>query len=207
MAETKDAHTLSSGTPQEEAYANYANYMKNLANQARLEMVNSGKIAYSASAKATYQEEVKSLDAKLNVALKNAPRERQAMTIANSEVNAKKKDNPDMTKAEIKKASQQALTKARNSVGAKRTSIDITDKEWEAIQAGAISEHKLMQILNNTDSDSIRKRATPRTTTALSNAEQNRIKALYASGYTTDEIANAIGKSSSTVSKYLRGKE
>jgi hypothetical protein len=207
MAETKDARTLSSGTPQEEAYANYANYMKNLANQARLEMVNSGKIAYSASAKATYQEEVKSLDAKLNVALKNAPRERQAMTIANSEVNAKKKDNPDMTKAEIKKASQQALTKARNSVGAKRTSIEITDREWEAIQAGAISEHKLLQILNNTDSDSIRKRATPRSTTALSTSEQNRIKALYASGYTTDEIASAIGKSSSTVSKYLRGKE
>lgn len=44
MAETRDARTLSSGTPQEEAYADYANTMKSLANQARREMVNTGKI-------------------------------------------------------------------------------------------------------------------------------------------------------------------
>lgn len=206
MAETKDARTLSSGTPQEEAYADYANAMKSLANQARKEMVNSGKIAYSASAKATYQTEVDSLMGKLNVALMNAPRERQAQTIANAEVAAKKKDNPDMTTSEIKKASQQALSKARNSVGAKRTSIEITDREWEAIQAGAISENKLMQILNNTDIDSLRQRATPRATTSLSSAKQNRIAALNASGYTTSEIAEALGVSSSTVSKYLNGK-
>lgn len=61
MAEVKDARELSSGTPQEEAYAKYANSMKSLANQARREMVNTGKIAYSASAKATYQSEVDSL--------------------------------------------------------------------------------------------------------------------------------------------------
>ena len=74
MAETKDAYLLSSGTPQEEAYADYANKMKSLANQARKEMVSTGKIAYSASAKATYQEEVDSLSAKLHVALMNTPR-------------------------------------------------------------------------------------------------------------------------------------
>ena len=207
MAETRDARTLSSGTPQEEAYADYANRMKSLANQARREMVNTGKIAYSASAKRAYQEEVDSLMAKLNVALKNAPRERQAQTIANSVVAAKKKDNPDMTKAEVKKASQQALTAARASVGAKRTPVDITDREWEAIQAGAISENKLMQILNNTNIDALRQRATPRSTTTLSNAKIDRISALRASGYSTAEIASALGVSSSTVSKYLNGKE
>lgn len=208
MAETKDARTLSSGTPQEEAYADYANSMKSLANQARKEMVNAGKIAYSASAKATYLTEVKSLDSKLNQALLNAPRERQAQTIANATVSAKKQANPDMTKAEIKKASQQALSAARASVGAKRTSIDITDKEWEAIQAGAISENRLLQILNNTNTDSLRQRATPRATTTLSAAKQNRIKALYASGYTREQIADALGVSKSTVSNYLKsGKE
>lgn len=208
MAETKDARTLSSGTPQEEAYADYANSMKSLANQARKEMVNTGKIAYSASAKATYLTEVKSLDSKLNQALLNAPRERQAQTIANATVSAKKQANPDMTKAEIKKASQQALSAARASVGAKRTSIDITDKEWEAIQAGAISENRLLQILNNTNTDSLRQRATPRATTTLTTAKQNRIKALYASGYTREQIADALGVSKSTVSNYLKsGKE
>lgn len=203
MAETRDARTLSSGTPQEEAYADYANSMKALANQARKVMVNTGKIEYSSSAKATYSDEVNSLMYKLNDALKNAPRERKAQAIANSVVEAKKKANPDMSKAEIKKASQQALTSARASVGAKRTPVKITDKEWEAIQAGAISENKLLQILNNTDIDEVRKRATPRTTNTLSQAKINRIATLRASGYSTSEIAEALGVSSSTVSKYL----
>lgn len=203
MAETRDARTLSSGTPQEEAYADYANSMKALANQARKVMVNTGKIEYSSSAKATYSDEVNSLMYKLNDALKNAPRERKAQAIANSVVEAKKKANPDMSKAEIKKASQQALTSARASVGAKRTPVQITDKEWEAIQAGAISENKLLQILNNTDIDEVRKRATPRTTNTLSQAKINRIATLRASGYSTSEIAEALGVSSSTVSKYL----
>ena len=209
MAETNDARTLISkaNTPVEREYADYANSMKALANSARREMINTGKIAYSASAKSTYQTEVDSLMGKLNLALKNAPRERQAQAMANATVAAKKKDNPEMTKAEKKKASQQALSSARLSVGAKRTNIEITDKEWEAIQAGAISENKLLQILNNTNTDTIRQRATPRATTTLSTAKQSRIKALKSSGYNTAEIANALGISSSTVSKYLRGKE
>ena len=203
MAETKDARTLSSGTPQEEAYADYANNMKSLANRARREMMNTGKIAYSASAKRTYQAEVDSLEAKLNVALKNAPRERQAQILANAAVKAKKQENPDMTKGEIKKANQQALTAARNSVGAKREPILITDREWEAIQAGAISENRLTQIINNVDTDKLRQRATPRATTTLSSAKVNKISSMNASGYTTAEIAEALGVSASTVSKYL----
>ena len=203
MAETKDARTLSSGTPQEEAYADYANNMKSLANRARREMMNTGKIAYSASAKRTYQAEVDSLEAKLNVALKNAPRERQAQILANAAVKAKKQENPDMTKGEIKKANQQALTAARNSVGAKREPILITDRDWEAIQAGAISENRLTQIINNVDTDKLRQRATPRATTTLSSAKVNKIASMNASGYTTAEIAEALGVSASTVSKYL----
>lgn len=207
MAETKNARSLSSGTPQEEAYADYANKMKALANQARKEMVSTGKIAYSASAKATYQEEVDTLSAKLNVALMNAPRERQAQVIANAAVNAKKQENPDMTNSEIKKAKQQALTTARNSVGARREPIKLTDREWEAIQAGAISENKLTQIIDNIDIDNLRQRATPRATSSLSTAKVNKIASMNASGYSTSEIAAALGVSTSTVSNYLKVKE
>ncbi|MCK9326999.1 MAG: hypothetical protein M0P69_16015 [Bacteroidales bacterium] len=209
MAETDDAFTLISDadTPQERAYAEYANKMKALGNQARKEMVNTGKIAYSSSAKKTYQEEVDHLMSQLNVALKNAPRERQAQAIANVAVNAKKQDNPDMTRKEIKKLNQQELTRARATVGAKRVPVTISDREWEAIQAGAISENKLTQILNNADIDSLRQRATPRTTTSLSTAKINRISSMNASGYSTAEIANALGVSTTTVSNYLNGKE
>lgn len=205
MAETKDAFTLVSeaDTPVERAYATYANKMKALGNQARLEILATGKVPYSASAKETYQAEVDSLNAKLNVALKNAPRERQAQTMANAVVAAKKQDNPGMTSGEIKKASQQALTQARAAVGAKRETIKITDREWEAIQAGAISENKLTQIIDNVDIDSLRQRATPRAITSLSQAKQNKITSMNASGYSTSEIAEALGVSTSTVSDYL----
>lgn len=203
MAEERDPYKLSSGTPQEEAYAAYASQMKSLANQARKEILSTGKITYSASAKEAYQTEVASLTSKLNIALKNAPRERQAQVMANSVVAAKKKDNPGMTKEEIKKASQQALSSARATVGAKRTPIVITDREWQAIQAGAISENKLTQIINHADIDVLRSYATPRATTTLSTAKINKISSMNASGYTTAEIAESLGVSTSTVRKYL----
>lgn len=205
MSITDDAHTLSSGTPQEGAYADYANKMKALANQARKEYKSTGKIEYSSDAKLQYQREVDSLKAKLNIAAKNAPRERQAQVLANSIVKAKKQDNPDMDKKELKKASQQAIVSARDAVGAKGkdTRISITDKEWEAIQAGAVSETTLNSILRYADSDKVRQLAMPKATNQLSTAQINKIKSMNASGYTNAEIAEALGKSTSSVAKYI----
>lgn len=202
MAETRDARSLSSGTPQEEAYAAYANKMKALANEARKEIISTGRIQYSASAKAVYADEVGYLTSQLNVALKNAPRERQAQLAANSEVKAMKKANPQMTPKEVKKQGQLALSRARTRYGAKRNPINITPRGWEAIQAGAISENILSQILRFADTDQVRSYATPRATTALSTGKQARIKAMRASGYTNSEIAQVLGISASTVSKY-----
>lgn len=209
MNETKDIRTLSSGTPQENAYADYANKMKSLANSARKELVSTGRLQRSATAASEYRDEVASLTAKLNVAAKNAPRERRAQAIANSVVKAKKQDNPDMDKKELKKAGQIAITNARLSVGAsgKDTRIEITDREWTAIQAGAVSDTKLSEILRYADSDAVKKRATPKTFTQLSSAQKNRIKAMAASGYTNAEIAKVMGKSTSTISKCINGEE
>ena len=208
MAETDDAYTLVSKTrnPKELAYADYANQMKALANQARKVMVNTPDIKYNPDAKAKYSREVDSLNAKCNVALKNAPRERQAQTMANAIVQAKVKDNPDMTAKEKKKAGQQALDKMRIQVGAKRELVNITDKEWEAIQAGAISTNKLKTILDNADMDRVKQLATPRSTLSLSPAKEARINSLHASGYTNAQIAQTLGISTSTIIKYLNEK-
>lgn len=205
MFETDDAYTLVSDSrnPVELAYADYANRLKSLANQARKEMVTTPDIPYNPAAKAKYQREVDSLVAKANVALKNAPRERQAQTMANAIVQAKVKDNPDMTKKEKKKAGQQALDKMRRQVGAKRELVKITDKEWEAIQAGAISTNKLKSIINNADMDAVKQLAMPRSTKQLSQAKINHIATLRASGYTNAQIAQKLGVSTSTVFKYL----
>lgn len=207
LTETDDLHKLSSGTSQEKAYADYGNKMKALANQARKQYLSTGRLKYDSHAAAVYKDEVASLEAKLNVAARNAPKERRAQAIANSQVKAKIQANPDMDKSEIKKASQIALNNARAAVGAsgKNSRITITDKEWEAIQAGAISDSKLSQILRYTDTDVIREKATPRTSTKLSTAKVNKIKAMSSSGFTIAEIADALNISKSMVSNYLKG--
>ena len=205
MFETDDAYSLvsKSKNPVELAYADYANQMKALANRARKEMINTPDIPYNPEAKAKYQREVDSLQAKANIALKNAPRERQAQTLANAIVQAKVKDNPDMTNKEKKKAGQQALDKMRRQVGAKRELVQITDKEWEAIQAGAISTSKLKTIINNADMDKVKQLAMPRSTKQLSQSKINHMATLRASGYTNAQIAQKLGVSTSTVIKYL----
>ena len=175
-----------------------------MANEARKTMVNTKDIQYSPSAKTAYEKEVKSLNEKLLVAQKNSPRERQAQLMAASVVKAKKSANPDMTNADIKKESQRALSAAREQVGAKKQRIEVTDKEWEAIQAGAISATKLNSIIKNADIDVLREKAMPRTTKELSQAKIDRIKSLSTQGETNAEIANALGISRSSVSNYLK---
>ncbi len=207
IAEVEDARLLSSGTPQEEAYASYSNKMKAMGNNARKEMLIIKDIPYSPSARETYRDEVTSLDYKLNQAKLNAPKERQAQTIATSIIRAKKQERPGMTSEEEKKLSQKEIVKARAMVGAKRNEIKIDDREWAAIQAGAISPTKLKEIINNSDLDILKQRAMPRSTTSLSDQKIRRLKNMKAAGYTTTEIAQSLGISSSTINKYLKGDE
>ena len=206
MAEVKDARALISeaDAPIERIYADYANHMKSLANRARKEQIDTPRLRYSSSAKTAYKTEVKSLTSKLNLALSNVPKERQAQALANAEIKAKKDANPELVnnKKELKKLGHQALVRARAKVGAQRYVINITDKEWEAIQAGAISDNVLKQILDHTDIDNLRERATPRQRTEMTPSKISRINAMKSSGYTNAEIAKALGISVSTVSKY-----
>ena len=209
MAETDDAYSLVSDArhPMELLYADYANSMKAMANQARMEMISTKKIEYDRNAKNTYQKEVSSLMTKLNDAQKNATKERQAQRMANAVVQAKIASG-QIEKKDTKKVGTQALTKYREeygSVSRRDRNIKITDREWEAIQAGAISETKLKQILDNADVDDLRQRATPRTVNTLSSAQVARIKAYANSNYSIAEIAKKMGKSPSTISKYMKG--
>lgn len=202
---TDDIKTLSSGTLVEDAYAEYANKMKALANKARIEYVNTPTLARSASAAKTYQPEVDRLTSALRTAQLNAPREREAQRIANARVQAKIKDNNITDKDEISKIRRASISDARIETGAngKETRITISDGEWEAIQAGAISDTTLKEILRYADPDIVRERATPRTRTEVSEARANRIRAMANSGHTNAEIADALNLSPSSVSRIL----
>lgn len=213
MAETDDAYTLVSQYrhPMEVVYADYANSMKHLANQARIEETKAGKIAYNKEAKRKYQAEVVSLIKKLDIAQSNVVKERAAQRMTYAAVqkkqNAAKEQGEVMKAKDVKKASQQALTRYREEVGSvsrRDRNIVITDNEWKAIQAGAISENILNKILNNCDPDSLRQKAMPKESKELNEAKQLRIKAMSAS-YTISQIADKLGISTLTVSKYLKG--
>lgn len=86
ISETKDARTLSSGTIQENLYADFSNKLKAMANQARKEAVNMKGIQRNPEAAKTYAPEVASLKEKYNNMIANKPKERKAMLIANAKL-------------------------------------------------------------------------------------------------------------------------
>jgi ribosomal protein L31 len=204
MAEADDAFKLSSGTVKENIYATYANKLKSMANAARKVFINTEGMKYSPSASKVYTEEVKSLKAKLSLALRNAPLERKAQLLANKYVQMKKEAYPEMTKAMLKKIRGQAIIEARSRVGAKKVSVDVSQKEWHAIQSGAVSNNTLMKILENTNIDVIKQYAMPRTTVSVSASKLQKAKAMLNSGYTQAEVAQSIGVSTSTLTKALK---
>lgn len=210
MAETNDARTLLSGpnhegTKIEVVYADHANSLKALANKARLEYEHTAPTSYSPKAAKQYSDEVNSLKDKLAKASMNAPKERMAQLIANKSIEIKKQANPDMDRDEIKKLSARELKLARQRVGANKKDVEIyiSDKEWEAIQAGAISNHRLNTILKNADLDRVKQLATPRSSTTMSASKVAKAKALARNGYTQKEIADRLGVSASVVNEAI----
>lgn len=200
-----DVSVYSSGTPMERIYVDHANRMKALGNSARKEMVNTPRLKYSPTAKKTYSKEVESLNAKLALAVKNRPRERQAQVLANAQVEAKKRDNPNLTPERLKRIKSQALTESRQRTGAQKAKIQFTPKEWQAIQAGAVSDSKLRSMLDNADLDQVKSLATPRVRPVVSPAKLRRAQALMDGGATRAEAASALGVALGTLDEALYG--
>lgn len=204
ISETKDARTLSSGTIQENLYADFSNKLKAMANQARKEAVNMKGIQRNPEAAKTYAPEVASLKEKYNNMIANKPKERKAMLIANANIKAKIQEqglDPTIDKKEIKKISSVEMQRARDSVGAsgRKSKVTFTDREWETVQAGAISDNMLTKFLNSSDSDEIVKRAMPKNVAVMTSAKMSKANAMLKSGYSYAEIAKACGVPESTV--------
>ncbi len=211
MAETTNAYTLISKkrNPMEFIYADYANSMKAMANKARIEMIQTKNLKYSPDAKKAYAKEVSNLNAQLNEAMKNSNRERLVTRMVAADIKKKKQENPNLTPSEESKLAQRYAEKYRKEVGSikrKDRNIKISDREWEAIQAGAISNHKLELILQNSDPDILRERAMPSKGRKLTSAQIARIVAMKNNGqFTLQQIANKLNISVSAVSNALKG--
>jgi len=205
MAEEKDAFKLSSGTRMEDIYAEHANNLKGMANKARLDMINTKDRPYNPSARTTYAQEVTALKSALALAYRNKPLERQAQLLTNKIVAAKRRANPDMDPDHLKKAKNQALEEARARYNARKPKIQITDRQWEAIQAGALSPSALEKILENADPTTFVPRAMPKQYKGMSPARTNRAKSLLSLGHTPAEVAEALGVSVTTIHNVING--
>ena len=205
MAETDDAFTLVSktGMPIESVYATHANRLKALANEARKAALVAGSVQQSASAKEVYASEVTALKSKLDTAIRNKPLERQAQVVARINYQTKLNAEPGKANAEKKKLQSMAIKTARLRTGASKQNVQITPSEWEAIQAGAISNTMLNEILANTDIDVVKEYATPRQSVGLAPSLLARARAMLANDYTMADIAAALGVSTSTLNKEL----
>jgi hypothetical protein len=202
---TSGGSKRSPGTRVEAVYADHSLRMKELANLARKEAVNTKFDKADPAAARTFAAEVASLNAKLSQAIANRPLERQAQVYANETVASKKADYPNMDDAQLKKIRFQALAQARERTGAERTQVEITPQEWQAIQARAISPSKLVNILDNTDIDNVRSLATPRQTLLMGGSNLSRARTLIANGHTQAEVAQQLGVSLTTLKNSLKG--
>lgn len=189
----------------EKIYGDYAKEMKALGDKARLYSLQTGELPKNPQAKITYASEVQSLKNKIALAEQNAPLERKAQLLARKMVEAKIEDNPQLkeTAEAMKKVKNQSIIEARATVGAGKKRIVITDKEWEAIQSGAVTKTDLEAIIKNTDERRLKELSMPRESKKLSVSVEAKIRQLDAAGYTQAQIAEKLGISTSTVNSIV----
>lgn len=206
MLEAKDARELMSGgfgkgEPIEAVYADYANHMKALGNRARKAYLAVKENPVSPEARTKYRNEVQSLQNQLLLAQKNAPLERQAQLQATIMIDTARQANPDMSKSDLKKLKGLKIKEARDKVGASKYRIQISDAEWEAIQAGAVSKTLLAQILDNADENRVKELAMPREQSKMTASSIRLANTLIRNGFTMSEVAQRLGVSVSTLSQ------
>lgn len=208
MREAKDARELSSGTLMEEIYADYANTMKKMANQARLEWLRTEDIKRDPQAAKVYAKEVESLNAKINLALAESPKERKANIMVSSQVKALRAQNPDIDKDELKKIKQQMINVARLRAGkpARRHEFEVTEDEWEAIENHAVSASTLNKIIQYTDSGTLKNYSMPREKKKVSDNSIRWAKTLLSRGYTIADVAEQLNISPSTLNNEIKKK-
>lgn len=199
---TDDATTLISErrAPSEILYAKYANTMKALANSARKMSRSITGYRKDLEAAKKYAAEVDSLKVKLKKAESSTPLERAANRITQSKYDAYMDEYGwDMDYEDKKKMKGRLLKQARETVGSKKTPIDITDREWEAIQAHAVGSDTLKRVLKNAKPERVKELATPKSNKVLSASDVATIERLLNNGAMPGELANRFGVSVSTI--------
>lgn len=193
LAVAEDARELISkyNSPIERVYAQFSNNMKAMALEARKAAIATPNLVFDKEASVIYAAEVASLNDKLRTARLNRPLERLAQRLANVAVKQFLFDNPGFANKpdDVKKLKGRTLQEKRALVGAKKKQVDFTENEWKAIQAGAVHNSLLKELLKNADSTRVKQLAMPRERTVLSSSMKTQIQNLLKK-YTIDQVAD-----------------
>jgi DNA-binding CsgD family transcriptional regulator len=206
MAETNNAYSLSSGTKMEAIYAEYANSMKSMANEARKIRVNLDATKYDPDAASKYKNEVASINTKINKAMQHKPLERKVQAMADVKLYELKMDHPEYDKQTLKKHRAKMVTEIRQRMGTQKERPVLTTDEWNAVQAGAMHSTKINQLFSLMDVDTVREYATPKNyQSKLTKGEIAYAKSLMNSKiYTQAQIAEFLNVSVSTLRNAIK---
>ena len=202
----KDANVLlgPNATKTEHHYADYVNDLKGFKNKVDEEMATIKMPARDPKAAKIYASEVLSMKEKVDQVKVNRIKERQAQRMAEvtskAEI-ARRSEDEVLKKDDISRIKQQALNKARSMVGAGRNPVKITDDEWDAVQANAVSGTLLKELVSFMDDTQLKTLATPRENKVMTDNRKAKAKALLANGYTISQVAETMGVSPSTIGK------
>jgi DNA-binding NarL/FixJ family response regulator len=204
MVEDANIFLGPNATKTEHHYADYVNELKAYKKKVDAESAGIKMPARDPKAAKIYAEEVLSMKDKVNDVKVNRIKERQAQRMAEvaskAEI-ARRSEDEVLKKEDISRIKQQALNKARSQVGSARNPVKITDDEWDAIQANAVSGTLLKELVSFMDDSQLKALATPRPNTVMTESRKNKAKALLANGYTISQVAEALGVSPSTIGK------
>lgn len=203
LALTDDAFTLTrdKNDPVERMYAEHANAMKAEANAARLRASKIPNPPQNKQAKVVYKDEIAKLNSDLKDAQRQLPLERRAQRYARETVKMKR-DEDSTLRADsdrMKKVERQALAAARQKLNLTKPVIDISDRQWDAIQSGGVSASMLRSLLDYADPKRIETLSMPRQNTVMTSAISARARAMLNAGATTADIAAALGVAPSTL--------
>jgi hypothetical protein len=184
--------------------------MKDLARQARAMARKQEEWKADPEARKKYAAEVKSLDEKLSKAKRNAPLERMAQRLADTNLRQIVTAHPELKDdhEHYKREKGRQLDAARKKVGAKKWQIGtkenpLTDREWEAIEHHAVSKSKLQDIISQSDKGRIRELAMPKQHSGLPQAKITRARAMLNNGYSRAEVCDMLDISQSSLIKEL----
>src|SRR5699024_1932737 len=197
---------INSGSPVENAYQHYIEQLQVIKNNGQKELSTIDIPKRDPYAAKSYSHEVLSLNSKIKSISAQAPLERKAQVEANKAFKEYIKANPTISTDRKKSLRSEMLNNARlsNGVTPYEKKVHITPKEWDAIQANAISKTALEKLLSKADMDELREYATPKNRKAISPAKLASIKRMMASSnYTLAEIAQSTGLSPNTIKSAL----